>query len=116
LGVGSRDAAPGYAVTNFEGSGNGVFTKCNNDACGFLTKGKGERGGIAALAEVNIDEVDAGGFDADKSFSGAGGRRREIAEDEGVGGAGSEDLNGLHGWLDASLYSFVVATLFSRIA
>ncbi len=69
----------------------------------LLAERVGERGGIAALAEVDVDEVDAGGFDADEGLAGAGGGRGEIAESEGVGGSGGEDLDGLHGCLDALL-------------
>ena len=54
-------------------------------------------GGVAALAEVRINEVDAGGFDADEGFARARGWRGKIAESENIGRAGGEDLDGLHG-------------------
>ncbi len=53
--------------------------------------------GVAAFAEVGVDEVDAGGFDADEGFARARGGCGKIAEGEDVGGAGGEDLDGLHG-------------------
>jgi hypothetical protein len=97
LGVGAGDEAPGYAVAGFEGGDVG----CDGDdgAGGLLAEGVGEFCGVAALAEVGVDEVDAGGFDADEGFAWAGGWRGEVGEGEDVGGAGGVDLDGVHGWL-----------------
>ena len=80
----------GFDVGDVGGDGD-------DDAGGFLAEGVGEMGGVAAFAEVGVDEVDAGGFDADEGFAGAGGWGGEVAEGEDVGGAGGEDLDGLHG-------------------
>ena len=96
LRVGSGDETPGYAVAWFDGGDVGGDS--DDDAGGFLAEGVGEFGGVAAFAEVGVDEVDAGGFDADEGFAGAGGWGGEVAEGEDVGGAGGEDLYGLHGW------------------
>jgi len=97
LGVGAGDEAPGYAVAGFEGGD--VGGDGDDGACGFLTEGVGEFRGVAAFAEVGVDEVDPGGFDADESFTGAWGWRGKVGEGEDVGGSGGEDLDGLHGWL-----------------
>ena len=94
LGVGAGDDAPGDAIAGLEGGD--VGSDGDDDACGLLAEGVGEFGGVAAFAEVGVDEVDAGGFDADEGFAGAGGWSGEIAEGEDVGGAGGEDLDGLH--------------------
>jgi hypothetical protein len=72
LGVGAGNSAPGDAIAGFKGGdigGDGY-----DGACGLLAEGVGELGGIAALAEVGVDEVDAGGFDANEGFAGAGSR------------------------------------------
>ena len=97
MGVRAGDEAPGYAVAGFEGGD--VGGDGDDGAGGFLAEGVGEFGRVAAFAEVGVDEVDAGGFDADESFAGARSWGGKIAESEDVGGAGGEDLDGLHGWL-----------------
>ena len=79
-----------------------VISNGYNGSCGLLTEGVGQPGGVSALAEVDVDEVDAGGFEANESFVGAGGRCRKIAEGEDFRASGSENLNGLHSALDAS--------------
>ena len=94
-GVGAGDAAPGDAVAGLEVGDVGGYG--DDDACGFLAEGVGEMGGVAAFAEVGVDEVDAGGFDTDEGFAGAGGWCGKVAEGEDIGGAGGEDLDGLHG-------------------
>jgi hypothetical protein len=77
--------------------GGDVWGDGDDGAGGFLAECVGELGGVTAFAEVGVDEVDAGGFDADEGFAGAWGWGGEIAEGEDVGGAGGEDLNSLHG-------------------
>jgi hypothetical protein len=97
LGVGAGNAAPGDVITGLEG--HDVRGDGDDGAGGFLAEGVRKIGGIAAFAEVGVDEVDAGGFDADESFAGAGGWGGKVAESEDVGGTGGEDLDGLHGWM-----------------
>jgi len=70
LGVGSGDEAPGDAITCFD-CGD-VSRDSDDDARGLLTQRVWELRGVAALAKVGVDEVDAGGLDADESFAGAG--------------------------------------------
>lgn len=94
LSVGARDAAPGDVITGFECSDIG--RNGDDGAGGLLPEGVREVRGVAAFAEVGVDEVDAGGFDANEGFAEAGSWSREIAEGEDVGGAGGKDLYGLH--------------------
>jgi len=95
LGVGSGDSAPCDSVTGLEGSDIGSY--CDDDAGGFLTKGVREMCGVAAFTEVGVDEVDAGRFDADESFTWAWRWCGKIAEGEYVCGACGKDLDSLHG-------------------
>ncbi len=94
LSVGAGDAAPGDVIAGLEGSDIG--RDGDDGACSLLPEGVREMGGVAAFAEVGVDEVDAGGFDANEGFAGAGSWSGEIAEGEDVGGTGGEDLDGLH--------------------
>jgi hypothetical protein len=101
LSIGPGHVAPGYAIAYLElGGAAGGFAESYDDPCGFLAESVGELGGIAALAEVDVDEVDARGFDADESLAGTGRRCGEIAEGESIGSTGDENLNSLHGcWM-----------------
>ena len=66
LGVGAGNAAPGDTVSELEGAGQSVLDgrpERNDRARGLLPEGVGKRGGVAAFAEVGVDEVDARGFD-----------------------------------------------------
>ena len=70
LRVGAGNAAPGNVIAGLEGGdvrGDGY-----DGAGGFLAEGVGELGGVTAFAEVGVNEVDAGGFDADEGFPGPG--------------------------------------------
>ena len=70
-GVGAGDAAPGDAVSGVElGDVRGYG---DDGAGGFLAQDVGESCGVAAFAEVGVDEVNAGGFDADEGLARAGG-------------------------------------------
>jgi len=100
LRVRSRDGAPGYTVSRLD-RGDAIASR-DNGSSGLLAKGVGEFGRIAAFAKVDIDEVDARGFESNKGFTGTGSRRGEIAESKDFGAAGSEDLDGLHSRLDAA--------------
>ena len=94
LSVGAGDTAPGDVITGLEGSDIG--RDGDDGAGGFLPEGVRKMGGVAAFAEVGVDEVDAGSFNANEGFAGAGRWGGKIAESEDVGGAGGEDLDGLH--------------------
>jgi len=75
--------APGDAVAGLDGGdvrGNG-----DDGAGGFLSGDEGQFGGVAPFAEVDVDEVDAGGFDLDEGLTGAG---------SGLGGRGVRGLRG----------------------
>src|SRR5580698_6977811 len=82
LGIGARNAAPGDVIAGFK---NGDIWR-NGDNCtgGLLAEGIGKFRGVTALTEVGIDEVDAGGFDANESFAGARSRGGKITESEDV--------------------------------
>ncbi len=69
-GVGAGNAAPGYAIA--DAVFGDIGGELDDGAGGLLPEGVGEGGGIAAFAEVGVDEVDAGGFDADEGLPGAG--------------------------------------------
>ncbi len=94
LGVGAGDAAPCDAITCFDDGDVGA--EGDDGACGLLTQDVGEVSGIAAFAEVRVDEIDAGGFDADEGFAGTGFGCWDVAEGEDFWASGGEDLNGLH--------------------
>jgi len=99
LGIGSGNAAPGDAVTNFY-SGNAV-TNGDDGPGGLLSESIREFGRVTALAEVDVNEVHTGGFEANKGFARSGCGSRQIAEGEDFGSSGGENLDGLHGALDA---------------
>jgi hypothetical protein len=101
LRVGSGDTAPGYAVAYF--NVGDVIADSNDYTCGLLAEGVGEFGWVAAFPEVDVDKVDAGGFDSDKSFAGTGSWSRQFTKGEHVGASGGENLNGLHFELDADV-------------
>jgi hypothetical protein len=93
-GVGSGDAAPGDAIAG--GKVGDVRGDGDDGARGFLTQGVGQFGGVAAFAEVGVNEVDAGGFDGNEGFAGSGGWIRELSEGQDFRAAGLIDLYGLH--------------------
>ena len=83
LGVGAGDGAPRYSVAGLDR--RDVSAERDNGACGLLAESVGEMGGVAAFAEVGVDEVDAGGFDADEDFAGTGRGSGKIDDGEYVG-------------------------------
>ncbi len=101
LGIGSGDVTPDNAVSGFERRGREAWLAESDDGSGcLLTENVGEFGGVTAFTEIDIDEIDSAGFDADKSLAWAGGWRGKIAKGENVGGSGGENLDGLHGcWM-----------------
>ena len=58
-------------ITGFEDGD--IRGDSDDGAGGLLPEGEGELRGVAAFAEVGVDEVDAGGFDADEGFARARG-------------------------------------------
>ncbi len=81
LGVGSGDVTPDNAVSGFEGRGRGAWLAESDDGSGcLLTENVGEFGGVTAFAEIDVDEVDSAGFDADEGLAWAGGWRGKIAK------------------------------------
>src|SRR5215469_12825685 len=106
LRVGSGDHAPCDAVAGLEdgliGAGFGIaVAERDDDACGLLAERVWEGCGIAAFAEIDVDEVDSGGFDADECLAGAGAWSGKITYGERFRAAWLKDLDGLHEWLDA---------------
>src|ERR1700683_3200504 len=64
----------------------------------FTAGGEWERGFIDALAEVDLDEVDARGLDAYEHLTRFGNRNGEISELQYLGPAGRVNLNCFHDW------------------
>jgi hypothetical protein len=100
LGVGSGNTAPGHPIADFYG-GNAV-AKSDHRSGGLLPGSVRERSRITTLTKIDVNKVDAGGFEANERFSGTGSGSRQIAEGEDFRASGSENLNGLHSALDAS--------------
>ena len=94
MGIGASNAAPGDVIAGFKS--DDVRRDGNNCTGGLLPEGIGKFRRVTALTEVGIDEVDAGGLDADQSFAGARSRGGKITESQDVGGTGGEDLDSLH--------------------
>ncbi len=100
LGIGAENVRPGDAVADLEAEagGAGLGGTEGGDGSGSLLAGdEGQLDGIAALALVDVDEVDAAGFDAHQRLAGARFGRGEIAERHDFGSAGMGNLDGSHG-------------------
>src|SRR5690606_6463137 len=88
------DAAVSYAVTGLH-----LFhlsADLGNNARCLLSVHKRERGGIASLAEVHIDEVHAGSSDLDHGFVGFWSGNRNVGQGERFRASGLLNLNGFH--------------------
>ena len=99
FGVGAGDAPPADTGAGFEAEVGGAVdggAEGDDRAGGFLAEGVGEGRGVAAFAEVGVDEINAGGVDAEESFAGAGDGVGKVLEGKLFGAAGFEDLDRAH--------------------
>ena len=94
LRVSPGNAAPGNAVANFDAAN--VRPNANDDARRLLAGDERQRRRVAALAQVDVDEVDAAGLDLDERFAGAGRGGGQLAELKHFGPAGLGDLDRSH--------------------
>ena len=97
LGVGADGGGEGDAVAFLEALD--IRAEGGDGAGGLLAEGVGELGGVAAFADVGVDEVDAGGFDADEGLAGAGVGSGRVERVRTSGPPVFEDLDGLHRWV-----------------
>ena len=67
LGIAADDAGGGDRIAGFESRDAG--TELLHGARGFAARNQGERGLVDALAKVDLDEVDAGGLNADEHLA-----------------------------------------------
>lgn len=92
--VSAGDTAPSDAITG--GKVLDIRGHGENRAGGFLAERVRQPGGVTAFAEVGINKIDAGGFDADERLTGGGCRVGKLGEDENFRTAGMIYLNGSH--------------------
>jgi hypothetical protein len=94
LGVGSANATPGNTVAHLEGGDIGAEGDYGSRS--LLAGDEGQLGGIAALAEVGVDEVHARGLDGDEGLTRCGDRGGKLEIFEDVRTASLFDLNCVH--------------------
>lgn len=68
LRIGSRKVCPGYAIAYLEAAGGGVVAQSDDDSGCLLPKDVGQRSGITAFAQIDVDEVDSRSLNADESL------------------------------------------------
>ena len=95
LGVGAEGAAPGHPVPL---APRGDARPHRDDGAGALhARDERERVRVETGPVVDVDEVEAGGLDADHDLAGAGRGVGDVGETQDFGAAEAVHSNGLHG-------------------